>query len=392
MIIHSAHSISNIRPYFFSTLNKTINELKSNRMDVIRLDMGSPDLPPADFIVDALVESARKPNKHGYTPMGGAPDFLQAVALYYDYRFNVKLDPKKEIVALIGSKEGIFNLAQVLLDPGDLVLLPDPYYPVYLAGAQIAESRIFFMPLLKENGFLPDLDAIPESVAKEAKLMWLNYPNNPTGAVANLEFFKKAVDFATKYEIILAHDAPYMDITYNGFEAHSILEVDGAKDVAIEFNSLSKTYNMAGWRVGMGVGNPDLIQFLNTYKSQIDNSIFAPIMDASIKALTGDQSWLEERNTIYEERRNIVFQGLVDAGFEVENPKAALYVWAKVPNRLGDPMEFTAKMLNQTGVSITPGEIYGPSGKDYVRISIITPTERIHEAMQRINDWVRRQI
>lgn len=361
-------------------------------MDVIRLDMGSPDLPPADFIVDALVESARKPNKHGYTPMGGAPDFLQAVALYYDYRFNVKLDPKKEIVALIGSKEGIFNLAQVLLDPGDLVLLPDPYYPVYLAGAQIAESRIFFMPLLKENGFLPDLDAIPESVAKEAKLMWLNYPNNPTGAVANLEFFKKAVDFATKYEIILAHDAPYMDITYDGFEAHSILEVDGAKDVAIEFNSLSKTYNMAGWRVGMGVGNPDLIQFLNTYKSQIDNSIFAPIMDASIKALTGDQSWLEERNTIYEERRNIVFQGLVDAGFEVENPKAALYVWAKVPNRLGDPMEFTAKMLNQTGVSITPGEIYGPSGKDYVRISIITPTERIHEAMQRINDWVRRQI
>jgi LL-diaminopimelate aminotransferase len=392
MKICAAHSLANIQPYFFSSLNKTIEALKARGMDVIRLDMGSPDLPPADFIIEALVESARNPHRHGYSPMGGAPNFLRSVAAYYDVRFNVKLDPNTEIVALIGSKEGIFNISQVLLDPGDLVLLPDPYYPVYMAGSQIAESRISFMPLLKVNGFLPDLKAIPESVAREAKIMWLNYPNNPTGAIASLDYFKEVVEFAAKYEIVIAHDSPYADVTFDGYRAPSILQVEGAKDVAIEFNSLSKTYNMAGWRVGMAVGNPELIQLLKIYKSQMDTSIFAPILDASIKALTGDQSWLEERNAIYEERRDIVYEGLVKAGFEVEKPKAALYLWAKVPQGLGDTMELCVRLLDETGVSITPGVVYGPSGKDYVRISIITPTERINEAMQRMVEWLQKEI
>lgn len=390
MKIKAAHAIENIRPYFFSTLNKTIEELKEKGMDVIRLDMGSPDLPPADFIIEALVASARNSKKHGYTPMGGAPNFLRAVATYYDARFNVKLDPNNEIVALIGSKEGIFNIAQVLLDPGDIVLLPDPYYPVYLAGTQIAESKIYLMPLLRENGFLPDLKAIPKWIAKEAKLMWLNYPNNPTGAIADLEFFKNVVDFAQENDIVIAHDSPYTEITYDGYRAPSILEVDGAKDVTVEFNSLSKTYNMAGWRVGMAVGNPELIGLLKTYKSQIDSSIFAPILDAAIQAITGDQSWLEERNAIYEERRDIVYKGLIEAGFEVEKPKAAIYLWAKVPDDSGDTMIFCDRLLQETGVSITPGEVYGPSGKEYVRISIITPTERMQEAMNRLIAWIKK--
>lgn len=388
MKIKAAKTVANIRPYFFSSLNQTIESLKKEGMDVIRLDMGSPDLPPAQFIIDKLIESAKKPNKHGYTPMGGAPEFLKAVQEYYQNRFSVDLDPKNEIVALIGSKEGIFNINHTLLDPGDLVLMPDPFYPVYLAGAQIADCRISFMPLIQENNFLPDFKSIPEHIAKEAQLMWLNYPNNPTGAIADLDFFKKAVEFALKNEIVIAHDAPYVDVTFDGFKAPSILQVDGAKEVAIEFNSLSKTYNMAGWRVGMAVGNSDAINLLKVYKSQIDTSIFAPILDAAIAAVTGDQSWIKERNLIYEERRDIAYEGLVKAGMQVEKPKAALYLWAKVPNIKEDTIKFCSDLLNDTGVSMTPGIVYGPSGKEYIRISIITPTDRVKEAMDRFVNWV----
>lgn len=389
MKIRPAHTLENIPPYFFSSLNKTIADLKAKGMDIIRLDMGSPDLPPADFIIERLVESARNSRKHGYAPMGGSFEFLKAVTDYYQTRFNVALNPKTEALALLGSKEGIFNINHTLLDPGDLVLMPDPYYPVYLAGAQLADSRVFLMPLLKENEFLPDLNLIPKSVAREAKMMWLNYPNNPTGAVAGLDFFAKVVDFALENEIVIVHDAPYTDLTFEGYKAHSILEVPGARDVAIEFNSLSKTYNMAGWRIGMAVGNPEVIRLLASYKSQIDNSIFQPIMDAGALALTGDQSWLVERNQVYQERRDVIYNGLIEAGFEVDKPKAALYLWARLPQKYGDPMQFCAEVLNATGVSLTPGVIYGPSGKDYIRISIITPTAQIEEAMRRLVQWMK---
>ncbi|MGV8050261.1 MAG: aminotransferase class I/II-fold pyridoxal phosphate-dependent enzyme [Anaerolineaceae bacterium] len=389
MKIRPAHTVENIKPYFFSSLNNTIADLKVRGVDVIRLDMGSPDLPPAPFIIDRLVESARNPKKHGYSPMGGSTEFLQAVSQYYQTRFGVSLDSKAEALALVGSKEGIFNINHTLLDPGDLVLMPDPYYPVYLAGAQLADSRIYFMPLLKENDFLPDFDKIPAKVAKKAKMMWLNYPNNPTGAVADLDFFEKAVAFARENEIVIVHDAPYADLTFDGYKAHSILEVRDAKEVAIEFNSLSKTYNMAGWRIGMAVGNADVIRLLATYKSQIDSSIFAPIMDAGAAALTGDQTWVQERNKIYEERRNVVYQGLMEAGFEVDLPKAALYLWVRLPKNFKDSVQFCADVLNDTGVSLTPGVVYGAAGKDYIRISIITPTNQIQEAMQRLVNWVK---
>lgn len=384
-------TVANLKPYFFAGLKTVIAELQAKGMDVIRLDMGSPDLPPASFIIETLVESARNPKKHGYSPAGGSAGFLKAVSTYYKRRFDVDIDPATEALALIGSKEGLFNLNHTFLDPGDMVLLPDPYYPVYLAGAQLADARYHFMPLLKENSFLPDFDAIPEEVASEAKIMWLNYPNNPTGAVAGLDFFKKAVAFAKKYDILIAHDAPYCDLCFDGYEAPSILEVEGAKDVAVEFNSLSKTYNMAGWRIGMAVGNKEAIRLLANYKSQIDSSIFMPIMDAGQAALTSDQAWLEGRNKIYEERRNVVYQGLKEAGFEVDLPKAALYVWAKLPPKFDDPVKFCADLLNDTGVSMTPGVVYGPSGKDYIRISIVIPTDRITEAIDRLKDWIAKQ-
>ena len=384
-------TVANLKPYFFAGLKSVISDLQAKGMDVIRLDMGSPDLPPASFIIETLVESARNPKKHGYSPAGGSAGFLKAVSTYYKRRFDVDIDPKTEALALIGSKEGLFNLNHTYLDPGDMVLLPDPYYPVYLSGAQLADARYHFMPLLKENGFLPDFDAIPEEVAKEAKIMWLNYPNNPTGAIAGLDFFEKAVAFAKKYDILIAHDAPYCDLCFDGYEAPSILEVEGAKDVAVEFNSLSKTYNMAGWRIGMAVGNKEAIRLLANYKSQIDSSIFMPIMDAGQAALTSDQSWLEGRNKIYQERRDVVYRGLKEAGFEVDLPKAALYVWAKLPPKFNDPVKFCADLLNDTGVSMTPGVVYGPSGNDYIRISIVIPTDRIAEAIDRLKDWIVKQ-
>jgi LL-diaminopimelate aminotransferase len=388
MKINPAARIADIKPYFFSLLDQKISVLKEGGLDVIRLDMGSPDLPPAPFIIEAMIKSVKLPNKHSYTASGGTHSFLQAVAFYYQARFGVSLDPKSEILALIGSKEGIFNIHHALLDPGDLVLLPDPCYPVYRSGVSISNCQAFAMPLLRENNFLPDLEKIPKDIARKAKLMWINYPNNPTGAVADLHFFKKCVDFAMEFNIIIAHDAPYVDLTFDGYKAPSILEVDGAKEVVVEFNSLSKTYNMAGWRIGMAVGNKEIIRLLKIYKSQIDTSLFAPIMDAGEAALLGDQTWLMDRNKIYKERRDIVVKTLLNSGFKLDNPKAGLYVWAKLPEGFGNTMEFCEKLLNETGVSITPGGVYGKSGEDYIRISNVIPTERIKEATERMIAWM----
>lgn len=388
MQIKPASTVANIQPYFFAGLPKKFAELEARGIKVIRLDMGSPDLPPADFIIDRLVESARNPKKHGYSPAGGSKAFREAICTYYQRRFTVQLDPQSEVLSLIGSKEGIFNIHHTLLDPGDLILMPDPYYPAYLAGASLANANIYYMPLRKENGFLPDLDAIPADIARHAKMMWLNYPNNPTGGVATLDFFEKAVAFARENEIVIAHDAPYTDLTFDGFVAPSILQVEGAREVAVEFNSLSKTYNMAGWRIGMAVGNPEVIRLLATYKSQIDSSIFAPILDAGEVALTADQSWIFNRNRIYQERRDVIYQALVKAGFDVDLPKAAIYLWARLPEKFKDPIRFCADLLDETGVSLTPGVIYGPSGADYIRFSIVTPTDSILEAVDRLTRWV----
>jgi LL-diaminopimelate aminotransferase len=387
--IRPADRIASFKPYFFASLVQKINGLKASGMDVIRIDMGSPDLPPAGFIVDALEHSARQPNTHGYSPNGGTPAFREAIAKYYKTRFNVDLDPKTETLQLIGSKEGLFNLSEVLLNPGDVSLVPDPGYPVYSASGIIAGAEVVYLPLSRETGFLPDLDAIPEETARRAKILWLNYPNNPTGAIAPMQFLEKAVAFAQKHEIVLAHDAPYTDVCFDGYRAPSILQVPGAKEVAIEFNSLSKTYNMAGWRLGMAVGNAQVINYLHTFKSQVDSSQFQPILDAGIAALSGDQTWLEERNEIYQHRRDIVLNGLRSAGFTVETPPAAIYVWAQLPAGEKDSISFCNRLLEETGVSTTPGIVYGKHGEGYLRISLGTATHRIEEAMERIARWTK---
>jgi LL-diaminopimelate aminotransferase len=392
MDINPAKRVSQIKPYFFADLAKKVALLKKKGMDIIRLDIGSPDLPPKGFIIESLVESARQPDMHGYGQPGGSFSLKNTIAQFYLKKFNVDLDPDEEVLALIGSKEGIFNLNNVFIDQGDLVLLPDPCYPVYGVGALIAQAETFPMPLLAKNDFLPDLDAIPDEVANRAKLMWLNYPNNPTGAIASLSFFEEVLDFARGNEILVAHDAPYLDVCFNGYKAPSIIQVPGAKEVAVEFNSLSKTYNMAGWRVGMAVGNRDIIRLLQTYKSQSDSSIFKPIMQAAETALKGDQSWVNERNQVYKCRRDLIVDTLQRLGFSLEPPKASLYIWARIPAAWEDSMSFCEKMLEETGVSVTPGVVYGNSGEGYIRISLVTPVERLKEAMFRVEEWMKEKI
>lgn len=389
MKIQPANRIADFKPYFFAQLNNRLTELRNRGVDIIRLDMGSPDLPPEGFIIDRLVESARRKDSHGYTQMGGTPGFLEAVSDYYQRRFNVEIDPRSQVLALIGSKEGLFNLSQVLLNPGDTVLVPDPGYPVYRSSGLIAGAEIHEVPLLPDNNFLPKFNNIPGEIAKKAKILWLNYPNNPTGASATLDFFREAVAFAKEFEILIAHDAPYVEIGFDGIQPPSILQIPGAVEVCVEFNSLSKTYNMAGWRIGFAVGNPQVLKLLHTYKSQIDSSQFLPILEAGITALNGNQTWLVGRNNIYRERRDLVHTALKRINLKTALPTAGLYVWFAIPEKWEKSVEFCSSLLDATGVSITPGSVYGQYGEGYGRISLVTDTSRMAEAMQRITTWVK---
>jgi LL-diaminopimelate aminotransferase len=386
--IQPATRISQLNPYFFANLGKRVHALKEQGRDVIRLDIGSPDLPPSDKIINALIDSAQKPDSHAYTAYGGTPAYRKAVAHYYCHRFGVELDWRKQIVGLIGSKEGLFTIGQVLLNPGDVSLITDPGYATYAISTEIAGAEVYSLPLLPENNFLPDLESIPADILSRAKILWMNYPNNPTGAIAPLVFFAQAVEFARKNQIIIAHDAPYVDICYDGYTAPSILQIPGAIDVAVEFNSLSKTYNMAGWRLGMAVGNPDVIHFIESYKSQVDTSHFEPILEGGIAALTGDQGWVKERNNIYKERRDAVVAGLQAMGMQPVMPHAALYAWTRVPEGYQD-YDFCARLLEEAGVSVTPGAVFGKFGKGYLRISFCTPQDRLEEAMARMVNWMR---
>ncbi len=378
-----AQRMNALPPYVFARLGARVNELLNQGADVIRLDIGSPDLPPAPHIIEAMERAVCDPGKHGYPGFHGTPAFRQAVADYYQARFHVTLDPTREVVGLLGSKEGIANMALAWLDPGDLVLVPDPCYPTYTAGPRLVGAMIYPMPLLEENGFLPDLRAIPADVADRARLMWLNYPNNPTGAVASLGFLAEAVDFCRRHEILLCFDAPYCDVCFDGYAAPSILQIPGAKEVAIEFNSLSKSHNMAGWRVGMAVGNPIAVEALARVKTNIDSGIFLAIQDAAIAALTGDQSWLEERNAIYQERRDIIVQALNEIGLRATAPRASLYIWPQIPTG-HTSAEVAGRLLEEAHVSVTPGTAFGSHGEGYLRFSIGTPTDRVREAMERI--------
>lgn len=369
--------------YVFAAHGARLRKLAAEGLDIIRLDIGEPDAPPPSFIIDELERSARNPKHHGYAGYAGTPELKKAIADYYQRRFGVTLDPGPEVLPLIGSKEGLANIALAWLDPGDLALVPDPGYPTYQMGAKLAGADVYFMPLEARLGWLPDLSAIPEDVARRARMMWVCYPNNPTGAVAPLSFYEEAVDFCRRYDILLCSDLPYADVCFDGYKAPSALQVPGAKDVTLEFNSLSKSHHMAGWRVGMAVGNAVAVKALLQTKSNIDSGIFRPIQDAATVALNSDSSWMEERNREYQRRRDLVLETVRAIGMEAETPQASLYIWAKPPQGYTS-VEFADKVLLETGVSFTPGDAYGPSGAGYIRISIGQETALIEEAMRRL--------
>lgn len=378
-----ADRVGKLPTYVFAKASSRINDLLTQGSDIIRLDIGSPDLPPPDFVIEAMCRSAQEPTHHSYAGYYGTPALRNAIAAYYGTRFGVSLDPAKEVTSLIGSKEGIANVALAFVDPGQAVLVPDPGYPTYGLGTLLAGGVPVRMPLLAENGFLPNLEAIPRDVVLSAKILWLNYPNNPTGAVASLEFFERAVDFARRNELLVCHDNPYCDVTFDGYTAPSLLQVPGAMDVALEFNSLSKTYNMAGWRIGMAVGNARAVEALARTKTNIDSGVFRPIQDAAVVALTGDQTWLKQRNEVYRERRDLILEALREIGIQAAKTKASLYVWARIPEGYSSE-QLATQLLEDAGVSVAPGSAFGPSGEGFVRISVGMSTERIREAMVRL--------
>jgi len=378
-----SHRVANIPPYAFAGLEKRLADLAAAGKDVIRLDIGSPDQPPAPHIIEALYESAKKPGHHGYAGYYGVPALRQSLVNYYARRFDVSLDVRTEVLPLIGSKEGIFNLAMTYVDPGEVVLIPDPGYPAYAGGARLAGGESYFMPLEPQRGWLPDLDAIPQDQLARAKLLWLNYPNNPTTATATLDFFARAVELARRHNLMLAHDNPYCDVCFDGYAPSSLLQVPGAKEIAVEFNSLSKSYNMGGWRIGMAVGNADAIAALTRLKTNIDSGLFRAVQDAATDALNGDQEWLSERNDVYAQRRDMVLKALPAAGMSAATPKATIYVWAKIPSGTTSA-DFVNRLLDETGISITPGTAFGQQGEGYVRISLGQKTERVAEAMERL--------
>lgn len=369
--------------YVFAAHGARLRKLAAEGLDIIRMDIGEPDAPPPAFIIDELDKQSRDPKKHGYAGYGGTPQLKQAIADYYLRRFGVELDPVSETLPLLGSKEGLANIALAWLDPGDLAIVPDPGYPTYQMGAKMAGGEVYFMPLERRLGWLPDLAAIPAEVAQRARLLWISYPNNPTGAIAPFSFYKDAVAFCRRHDILLCSDLPYADVGFDGYEAPSVLAVPDAKDVTIEFNSMSKSHHMAGWRVGMAVGNAVAVKALLQVKSNIDSGIFRPIQDAATAALNADDSWMVARNAEYQQRRDMILEAIRAVGMVAETPKASLYIWALPPKGYGS-VEFADKVLLETGVSFTPGDAYGPSGAGYIRISLGTETSKIAEAMERL--------
>ena len=380
-----------LSPNFFAGLEKQIQALLAAGEEVIRLDIGSPDLPPPPHILQALVQSAARPGHHGYQPHRGAAHLRQAWAEMYARDFGVELDPESEVLPLIGSKEGIFHLTLAYVNPGEVVLTPDPGYMTYTQAARCAEGVPYSLPLLPERGYLPDFDAVPLYIIAQAKMLFLNYPNNPTGAVAPLELFEQAVAFARDHRLLLCHDAAYTHVAFDGCRPHSILEVPGAREVAVEFNTLSKTYNMAGWRVGAALGNARALRGLLKLKTHADSGHFLPIMDAAAAAMTGDQEWLVERNATYCRRRDILLDGLRAAGLSPGVPQASLYIWCPVPAGWS-AMEFAARALEEARLSVTPGTVFGPGGEGFVRLALTASEEKCAEAARRLKEapsWMR---
>jgi LL-diaminopimelate aminotransferase len=381
-----AKRIEKLPPYLFAEISKKIAAKRAAGVDIVSFGIGDPDIPTPPHILDSLLEASRDPVNHRYPESEGLPEFRRAVADWYQRRFGLRFDPDKEVQPLIGSKEGIAHVALCLVDPGDVALVPDPGYPVYTTGTLFAGGEVHYLPLREEGGFLPDFSALPEEVARRSKVLWLNYPNNPTGAVADLAFYEEAVRFARKYDIAICHDGPYSEVAFDGYKPVSFLQAQGARDVGIEFHSLSKSFNMTGWRIGMAVGNPTLIDALMRVKSNIDSGIPQAIQRMAITALEGPQDCIDEHNAVYERRRDRLVEALRAIGMRVEPPKASLYVWARVPDGFTSA-DFAARLIDDLGVVITPGTGYGQYGEGYVRLSLTIPDGQLEEGVRRLKQW-----
>ncbi|MCU0496729.1 MAG: aminotransferase class I/II-fold pyridoxal phosphate-dependent enzyme [Anaerolineae bacterium] len=385
MPLHAAR-LDTLPPYVFAVLGERLRQMELAGIDVIRLDIGSPDMPPPPHVVETLYRSSQNPDHHGYSGYRGIPSFRQAIARYYQHKFNVELNAEKQVLPLLGSKEGIVNLSLAYLDKGDLVLIPDIGYPSYMQGARLAGADIHWLPVSPENHYQPDFDAIPTDIAHKAKLLWINYPNNPTGAVANLDFYRRAIDFCKAYDILLVSDNPYCEVVFDGYMAPSAMQIAGASDVAVEFISFSKSHNMAGWRLGAAVGSPTALQTLLRIKSNMDSGHFHPIYEAGIDAIDHTpQSWLDERNRIYQNRRDRILAALPDIGLQADKPLGSLYLWATPLHT--DAQTYVERALTEAHVSLAPGGAYGPGGTNYLRISVGMSDERIDESLNRLKVW-----
>jgi LL-diaminopimelate aminotransferase len=379
-----ARRVQELPPYLFVGISRAIAAKKAQGIDVISFGIGDPDIPTPGPVLNRLEKALHTPAHHRYPESEGLPEFRKAVCDFYKRRFNIDLDPATEAINLIGAKEGIAHASLCFIDPGDTALVPDPAYPVYQIGTMFAGGKSHFMPLKAENGWLPKFEDIPADVARTAKVMWLNYPNNPTGAIASLEFFNEAVKFAKEFDIALMHDACYTEVTYDGYVAPSILQVDGARDIAMEFHSLSKTANMTGWRIGMAVGNSDMVNALMRVKSNIDSGLSQAIQEMGIEALNLPADWLKQNNDIYRKRRDRVVAILNEIGIDAVAPKAGLYIWVAIPEGYTSA-KFAQKLLDERNVVVTPGNGYGPAGEGYIRLSLTTPDDRIDEGIRRLS-------
>jgi len=384
--MHFALRVQQLPPYLFAEISRKIAAKRAQGVEVISFGIGDPDLPTPPHVIDALKRAAEVPANHRYPESDGLPELREAINEWYGRRFGVTFNPAKEILPLIGSKEGIGHVSLCFIDPGDTALIPDPGYPVYAAGTLFAGGQAYELPLEEESGWLPDLEAIPADVAHRARVIWINYPNNPTGAIADVAFFERVISFARKYDVMVLHDLAYSDVTFDGYQPPSFMQVPGAIDVGIEFNSLSKTYNMTGWRIGMAVGNPEMIDALARVKSNLDSGIPQAIQQMGIAAIRGPQDAVAEHNVIYQRRRDRVVQALRDLGLRCSAPKASLYIWAKIPE--GETsIGFAGRLLDDTGVVVTPGVGYGSQGEGYVRLSLTTPDEDVDEGLRRLAAW-----
>ncbi|MDB9374488.1 pyridoxal phosphate-dependent aminotransferase [Nodularia sphaerocarpa] len=381
-----AKRLEKIPPYLFAEINRKREQLLAQGVDIINLALGDPDKQTPAHILQAMHQAVDDASTHNYPPYQGTTEFRQAAVNWMERRFGVTgLNPETEVISSIGSKEAIHNTFLAFVEAGDYTLIPDPGYPVYQTATIFAGGEPYTMPLKAENNFLPDLNTIPEEIARKAKLLWINYPNNPTGALASLEFFEELVAFCKQYNILLCHDHAYAEMAYDGYKPPSVLQVRGAKDIAIEFHSLSKSYNMTGWRIGFVVGNAIGIQALRQVKSNVDSGVFKAIQKAAIAAYSTSEAELQALMSVYQKRRDIIVEGLQSLGWPIEPPKATLYVWVPVPPKYSST-EFVSLLLDKCGIMVPPGNGYGAAGEGFFRIALTIPEQRMHEAIQRLRD------